>query len=79
MKTKEAFHKLIDKIEDEKLLKGYFELIKRLNANESGKLWNSLNSEEKDELMLSLEESLDSKNLVAHQKVKQQHSQWLKE
>ena len=53
MKTKEAFHQLIDKIEDEKTLNGYFKLIQKLNKNETGNLWNSLRPEEKDELLLS--------------------------
>lgn len=77
MKTKEAFHQLIDKIEDEKTLNGYFKLIQKLNKNETGNLWNSLRPEEKDELLLSYEESLDPKNLMSHEEVKKQHGQWL--
>ncbi|MBX2969022.1 MAG: hypothetical protein KF803_06605 [Cyclobacteriaceae bacterium] len=77
MKTKEAFHELIDKIESEEVLKGYFELIKRLNSNQTGKLWDALSSEEKDELLLSYEESLDPKNLLTHEEVKAQHDKWL--
>jgi hypothetical protein len=78
MGTKEAFHKLIDKIDNERILKGYFELIQRLNNNQTGKLWDSLSSEEKDELLVSYEESLDPKNLVSHEDVKGQHYKWLK-
>lgn len=77
MKTKEAFHQLIDKIENEKALRGYFELIQRLNDNQTGKLWDSLNSEEKSELLVSYEESFDQKELVSHEEVKQQHGKWL--
>ncbi len=77
MKTKEAFHQLIDKIENEKALRGYFELIQRLNDNQTGKLWDSLNSEEKSELLVSYEESFDPKELVSHEEVKQQHGKWL--
>lgn len=78
MKTKEALHELIDRIENEKALKGYFELILRLNNNQTGQLWDSLNSEEREELKLSYEESLDSKNLLGHDDVKGQHSKWLR-
>jgi hypothetical protein len=78
MGTKEAFHQLIDKIDDEEILKGYFELIKRLNSNQTGKLWDSLSSEERNELLLSYEESFDPKNLVSHDDVKGQHDKWLK-
>ena len=77
MKTKEAFHQLIDKIEDEKTLNGYFKLIQKLNKNETGNLWNSLRPEEKDELLLSYEESFDPKNLMSHEEVKKQHGQWI--
>ena len=78
MRTKEAFHKLIDKIDNEEILKGYFELIQRLNTNQTGSLWDSLGSEEKDELLLSYEESFESKNLISHEDVKGQHDKWLR-
>ena len=77
MKTKEAFHKLIDKIENKETLSGYFKLIQTLNSNQTGELWNSLKPDEKDELLLSYDESFDSKNLVSHEEVKRQHDKWL--
>lgn len=77
MRTREAFHKLIDNIKNEEILKGYFELIQRLNNNQSGSLWESLSTEEKDELLLSYEESFDPKNLISHDEVKGQHKKWL--
>lgn len=77
MRTKEDFHKLIDKIEDEEVLKGYFNLIQRLNSNQTGELWNTLSAEEKEELLLSYEESSDPNNLVSHDDVKKQHTKWL--
>lgn len=70
MRTKEDFHNLIDKIEDEAVLKGYFKLIQRLNNNQTGELWNDLSPEEKDELLLSYEESFDPNNLIRHEEVK---------
>lgn len=77
MRTREDFHKLIDGIEDEKTLLGYFKLIQKLNKNQTGELWNSLNDEEKKELILSYEESLDPANLISHEEVKKQHTKWL--
>jgi hypothetical protein len=77
MKTKDAFHKLIDKIEDEEALKGYYELIQRLSNNQTGELWNGLTSEEKTELLLSYDESFDANQLIAHEEVKKQHDRWL--
>ena len=78
MGIKEAFHKLIDKIENEENLKGYFELVQRLNKNQSGKLWDALSPAEKNELLLSYDESFDLKNLISHAEVKEQHNKWLR-
>jgi hypothetical protein len=78
MRTRDAFHKLIDTIDNEEILKGYYELIQKLNSNQTGKLWDSLNTAEKNELLLSYEESFDSKNLISHEQVKGQHDKWLR-
>tara|TARA_R110001606_G_scaffold33750_1_gene100404 strand:- start:36 stop:275 length:240 start_codon:yes stop_codon:yes gene_type:complete len=77
MRTKEDFHKLIEKIEDEEVLKGYFKLIQRLNNNQTGELWDGLSPAEKEELLLSYDESFDPNNLVSHEEVKNQHNKWL--
>ena len=78
MRTKEDFHRLIDKIEDEEVLKGYFKLIQRLNSHQSGELWNNLSLLEKEELLLSYEESFNPANLISHDQVKKQHDKWLR-
>lgn len=78
MRTKEAFHKLIDNIADEQLLKAYFQLIQKLSHNEVGKLWDLLTIDEKDELMLSFEESKQPQNLLKHAEVKSNYEKWLK-
>lgn len=78
MQIKEKFHKLIDQIDDQELIKVYYELIQKLNLNESGKLWESLTLEEKNELLISFEESKDPENLVRHDVAKKQHGEWLK-
>lgn len=77
MKVREDFHKLIEGIEDESLLKVYYVLIERLIKNQTGELWNSLSENEKAELIVSYEESFDAKNLISHQEVKKQHAKWL--
>lgn len=78
MKTKEKFHQLIDNIDNEQTLKGYYDLISRLNKSQSGELWNSLSPEQQEELLLSYEESFDEENLISHEEVKKQHEKWLK-
>ena len=79
MKIKDDFHHLIDAIEDEQLLKGYYELIQRINSNQSGRLWNNLSEKEKKELLIAYEESFDNSNLLSHEQVKLQHERWLKQ
>jgi hypothetical protein len=78
MKIKDDFHHLIDSIEDEQLLQRYYRLIQTINDDQNGHLWNSLNEDEKEELMTAYKESFDSNNLVSHEQVKLQHERWLK-
>jgi hypothetical protein len=78
MSTKEAFHQLIDKIKNEEILRGYFKLIERLNSYNETELWTNLSKTEKEELLLSYEESFDKHNLISHEEVKKQNAKWLK-
>jgi hypothetical protein len=60
MKTSELkknFHLLIDNIENENLLINFYDIIKRRSSAKDGQLWVKLTEEEKEELLLSLEES----------------------
>ena len=78
MKIKDDFHHLIEAIEDEQLLKSYYQLIQAINSNSVGKLWDALSENEKQELLLAYDESFDERNLLSHEQVKQQHEKWLK-
>ncbi|MGB3077444.1 MAG: hypothetical protein WBB31_00080 [Saprospiraceae bacterium] len=77
MGTKEAIHQLIDKINDENVLKGYLALIQRLSSHEESTLWNELSKEQQEELLIAYEESFDKENLIPHQEVRKQHEKWL--
>ncbi len=77
MKTKEEFHLLIDSIEDENLLRAYYELVRMLNLQEEGKLMQSLSADQKSELMRSYEESYDEGQLLNHEEMKRRNSKWL--
>lgn len=79
MNIKEDFHHLIDTIDDEQLLKDYYQLIQRLNTDQTGNLWNNLSETEKQELLSAYDESFDENNLISHEQVKQQHEKWLKQ
>lgn len=76
MKTREAFHKLIDEIGDEAVLQSYYQLISVLSEKKEGELWNGLSGEEKAELLVSYEESLDEENLIDHNVAMEKHLKW---
>ena len=78
MNVKEDFHHLIDTIDDEQLLNGYFQLIQQLTNQQNGQIWNNLTENQKNEVLLSYDESFDDNNLTPHEKVKKQHEKWLK-
>jgi hypothetical protein len=78
MKIRDDFHHLIDEINDEKLLKAYYDLIQRLAGNQSGKLWDMLNNEQQQELLLAYDESFDPANLVSNDEMKNRHEEWLR-
>ena len=77
MLIKEKIHKIIDEIEDEQTLEGFLSLITSLKEEQKGELYKSLTKEQKAELLISYEESFDSKNLLPHSKVKEEHTKWL--
>jgi hypothetical protein len=77
MNTKEKLHILVDQIQDEKLLKAYLDLLENRAKEVVGKLWNTLSNQEKEELLLSYEESFDDDNLIDNKEVKSKFKKWL--
>ena len=76
LEVKRNFHQLIDNIDNDSLLKDFYELLKHRSAPE-GELWNNLSNSEKEELLLALEESKNPYNLIKHSEVKKKHKKWL--
>ena len=76
---KEKFHKLIDYIDDNEMLYEYFNLLSHLNSQTTGRLYKSLTSLQKKELLLSYEESFFDSNLLSNDEVKSQYRKWLEE
>ena len=74
---KKNFHLLIDSIENENLLISFYELMKKRSSTKEGQLWNRLTQKEQDELLLSLEESENSYNLISHEEMAKKHKKWL--
>jgi hypothetical protein len=72
-KVKTELHKIIDEVKDEKLLISILRMLK--NENEVHSDW-SVSDSQKRELDIAYEESLDEKNLLDWEIVKQRLSQW---
>ncbi|MDZ4845300.1 MAG: hypothetical protein SH857_07090 [Chitinophagales bacterium] len=76
--VKKKFHKLIDEIEDEKRLNGYYKIVDSWTNQKDGSLWKRLSEEEKKELIAADEESVNPKNLIRHEKMVKKYRKWLK-
>lgn len=74
---KEKLHYLIEKIENEAILNQIYELIYKKSSSGDGDLWNKLTVEQQSEILLSLEESTNTENLISHEEVKKLHNKWL--
>ncbi|NLE63426.1 MAG: hypothetical protein GX612_06280 [Bacteroidales bacterium] len=74
---KSNFHRLIDKIDNERILTKFYELMLKSNQSTNGSLWNRLTEEEQEELLLSDFESKDEDNLIPHAEIQKKHKKWL--
>lgn len=62
---KSNLHKIVDRIEDERLLRAIFSFLNERENSEEGKIWASLTEEQKKEVLQSYEESEDDSNLIS--------------
>lgn len=77
VELKQSFHNLIDSIDNENLLKNFYELFKKRISTKDEKLWGRLTRKEQDELILALEESENPENLISQEEMKKKHKKWL--
>ena len=77
LELKNNFHHLIDSIENENLLKEFYELMLRKKASKDGRLWTMLSKDEIEELLKANEESENPDNLISHEEMKKKYSKWL--
>lgn len=57
-------HKIVDRIEDERLLRAIYSFLNERENSEEGRIWNSLTEEQKKEVLQAYEESEDDPNLI---------------
>lgn len=73
VELKSDLHKILDRIDNEQLLKTIHDfLVQRENAKD-GQIWESLSAEQKEEVLLSYEESQDDKNLINWESIKKKY------
>lgn len=74
---KKSFHLLIDSIDNENLLINFYDILKKKSSANEGQLWERLTNQEKEELLLALEESDNPENLISQEEMKKKHQKWL--
>ena len=67
---KSSLHKIVDKIDNEELLRTIYDFLKLRENSQEGRIWKSLTEEQKKEVFLSYEESEDDNNLISWEEVK---------
>ncbi|TVR83699.1 MAG: hypothetical protein EA412_00750 [Chitinophagaceae bacterium] len=74
IKLKKDFHKLIDSVDNKKLLSDFYELMKKRVSAKDGQLWQRLTEKEQNELFLALEESENPDQLLSHEDMKNKYN-----
>jgi len=69
IELKSNIHKIVDGIQNEQLLKTIYDFLKARDTEKSGRFWDSLTEEQKQEVLLAFDESEDDNNLVDREKV----------
>jgi uncharacterized beta-barrel protein YwiB (DUF1934 family) len=64
IQLKSNLHKILDKIDDEKLLRTVYDFLVQGEKAKEGQIWDTLTEEQKNEVFLSYEESNDDKKLI---------------
>lgn len=77
IEIKKNFHSLIDSIDNENILLFFYDLMKRKSTSKEGQIWNRLSNDQKQELLLSAQESENLDNLISHEDLKNKHNKWL--
>ena len=67
---KSDLHKILDKIENEQLLRTVYDFLMQGQTTQEGQIWKTLTEEQKKEVYLSYEESQDEKKLRSWDEVK---------
>lgn len=67
---KSNLHKMVDRIDDERLLRAIYNFLNERENSEESRIWESLTEEQKKEVLLAYDESEDDRNLIDWEEVK---------
>jgi hypothetical protein len=70
MNLKADLHKILDKIENEQLLRAIYDFLKQRENSVEGQIWKTLTEEQKQEVYTSYQESEHDSNLIDWDEVK---------
>jgi len=77
IEIRKNFHSLIDSIDNENILLLFYNLMKRKSTSKEGQIWNRLSNDQKQELLLSAQESDNPDNLISQEDFINNHKKWL--
>lgn len=66
---KSGIHEIVDQIQNEQLLQTFYDFLKSKQLDSSRSKWASLTEEQKQEVLISFEESEDESNLKSREEV----------
>jgi hypothetical protein len=64
VELKTNIHSIVDDIQNEQLLQTIYDFLKSRANNKTGKMWNSLSQEEKNEVLSAYDESENDDDLI---------------
>ncbi|NJL56534.1 hypothetical protein HC928_16210 [bacterium] len=73
IELKSDLHKILDRIENEQLLRTIYDFLKQRENAQQGQIWEILTEDQKKEVYLSYEESQEDKNLIDWETVKKKY------
>ena len=69
VELKSSIHKIVDGIQNERLLRAIHDFLKLKESENADGFWNTLTEEQKQQVLLAFDESEDEDNLVEIDKV----------
>ncbi len=64
MELRSNLHKIVDRIEDEQLLRAIYSFLEKRENSEDGRMWKQLTDEQKKDVLQAYEDSEDDANLI---------------